>query len=108
MPLAMNTPGGGQVLSAGVTWSLMLNSRFGKWLLKAAPFVASLHDGERAPGCVVPSIHVTVSLVVTRFASFCSKQLYALPLWSTWVARLAAPRPLRPSTLWLATFPQRP
>ena len=67
----------------------MVNGSFAKWLAKLPPGV---------PG--VESVHVAVSgLGACRFASFCLRQLYALPASFTCVvcAASAFERPLTPS-----------
>src|SRR6478752_3147396 len=86
-PLAMNTVGGGQVASVGLTKLLMENGALvGKWLSKVCPLgVVDEHCGDSSPGWVLPSIHLTFWVVADRSASFWNRQLIGVPAWSTWV-----------------------
>jgi len=60
-----------------------------KWLSKAdAARCRSGAHGDNSPGWLVPSSHLTVAVVVTRFASFCGRQVIGEPIgrpgWYPW------------------------
>ena len=68
-PFGAETPGAGQVVSAGAMWSSIRNGALAKWL----------ENG----GAVF--VHVALSGGDVRFTSFCSRHWYDAPDCDTWV-----------------------